>query len=241
MQAALLSKQPTTNQTAKQLQSWLSVRIYNHVKCSAPSIPHKLRTSPVTSLDNEGSADSRIAEIMINDAVLDAQLQGHATSRFPKEYTPDATTGEILLAKDYVQVELLEPIFTNNPAFPNVLITIAQRDGRLFNVTEQTFDFSSFDAVKLMLEEMLEWDNLTVQQQREIIAIASMRYQLQQSGDPQIAKQLAQETNLFRAQARANDIGRRHSSIFGAPGPARGAVSREQYGWGFNNARYPNF
>ena len=195
--------------------------------------------SPVTSLDNEGSADSRIAEVMLDDAILDNQLQGHATSQFPKKLTPDAVTGEILLAKDYIQVELLEPIYTTDD-LERRLIQIAQRDGKLFNVSEQTFDFSAFDEVVVIIEEALTWEQLTVQQQREIISVVSLRYQLQQSGDTQVARMLQSEIAQYREQARGNDVGRRHASIFDANTPARGAVARERYGW-FNSARYPRF
>lgn len=192
--------------------------------------------SPVTSLDNEGSADSRIAEIMLDDAVLDIQLQGLATTSFIKTFTPDAVTGEILL-QDYISIEPADTYMTDDDN--NVrLITFSQRDGKLFNVDEQTHDFSRFDEIKLHVEVADPFEDLTVQVQRDVIATASLRYMLNQSGDPQVARLLAAEQDKYHQQARASDVGKRSATIFDASTPARGAIARNWFG-GFNS-RYPN-
>lgn len=191
--------------------------------------------SPVTSLDNEGSADSRIAEIVLDDCVLDVQLQGLATSSYRKSFTPDVTTGEIILS-DYISIAPADLYYTDD-SMDQRPITFAQRDSKLFNVDEQTHDFSRFDKIELHVEEALSFETLTVQMQREVIATASLKYQLNQSGDPQVARMLASEQDKFHQQARANDVARRNASIFDAHTTARGAVSR---GLGFSSTRYPN-
>ena len=192
--------------------------------------------SPVTSLDDEGSADSRIVEIMLEDATLDIQLQGLAVSTYTKVFTPDSVTGEILLSSDISNVSMTVGMYTTT--LPQTeLIQLAIRGNKLMNVSEQTYDFSSFSEVVLTVEEQLSYDDLPLQQQREIIAIATLRYQSQTSGDPAVMRQLESERQMFRAQSRAHDVGARSASIFTAQTPARGAVNRNSIGWS-GNARY---
>ena len=192
--------------------------------------------SPVTNLDDEGSADSRIAELLLTDAALDIQLQGLAVSSYTKVYTPDSSTGEILLNADVSNVALAAGLYTTT--LPDTeLIQIAIRGSKLMNVSEQTFDWSKFDEVVLHVEEQLSYEDLPIQQQRECIALATLRYQQQTSGDPAVMRQLEQERQYFRATSRANDIGQRNVSIFTAPTPARGAVDRNRIGWS-GSARY---
>ena len=197
--------------------------------------------SPVTNLNSEGSSDSRIAEMVLDDCVLDTQLQGVVTNTYMKTFIPDLITGEVLIP-NYISIEPVGLYMTDDGEPPRI-ITFAQRNGKLFNVDSQSFDFGRFlpDGIRMRVEEPLHFDELTVQMQREVVANASLKYQLNQSGDPQVARLLAAEQDKFRQISRSNDVSRRRTSIFSAPTPAQGAIARERWGSNPNTARYPGF
>ena len=114
------------------------------------------------------------------------------------------------------------------------------RDGRVFNGTDGTYQFSddSLTELDLYITRLQDWDELPLASRKAIAAQAALEYLTQVNADP-IKLQMAQAKAYQTLNAhRGSDLQQRDANIFGDGGTPFRAVTRTTRTW---NPRYPKF
>ena len=92
-------------------------------------------------------------------------------------------------------------------------MNVAVRDGKLFNVTSQTDNFSAYTSkvsdqggFRLVVKVYLPFTSLNVNTRRMVMEEAARRYQMLTQGATNVDAMLSGRAQLSRAQGRSNDI-----------------------------------
>ena len=95
------------------------------------------------------------------------------------------------------------------------------RDGKLFNVTSQTNDFSDFTSkvasqggFRLVVKVYLPFTSLNVATRRSIMEESARRYQMLTQGAGNVDAMLSGRAQISRAQGRANDMNNKSRNLF---------------------------
>ncbi len=115
-------------------------------------------------------------------------------------------------------------------------MNVAVRDGKLFNVTSQTDDFSAYTSkvsdqggFRLVVKVYLPFTSLNVNTRRMVMEEAARRYQMLTQGATNVDAMLSGRAQLSRAQGRSNDINNKGRNLFTGDFNRYFAVSRNNF------------
>ncbi len=155
---------------------------------------------PVTSLSTP-TADIGVAQAILDFCSRDFQINGFSANTFQKDYAAGST---ISLGTNILSVSVYEQPYSDRV----IGVTIIDQSGpKLYNVTDDTINFSDLPSgeIKLMEIRMLDWADIPTAQQIEIVGNAKQKYQMIVQGDKDMNQQLLYELGEARKIARQND------------------------------------
>ena len=176
------------------------------------SILGAIGQSPITSI-SAGSANPEVAFIynLLRDANVDVQSEGwHFNTEKHKEYTPDATTGKIVIGSDILQMDVAK-------GWTHRHFDVVRRDGYLYDKFDHTDNWSDYTSVDLDVTILFTYEDIPSVFKRYIIARASTRAATQLVGNPQLAQLLQQQEGLARAACMEYECNQGNHSMFGLP------------------------
>ena len=133
---------------------------------------------PVNSLADQKNADAAIANNILTEISREVQTHGwHFNTQDKVTLTPDSTTKYINLTDNMVRVDIdywtsSEGISSVNPADNR---DVTQRGDRLFNRTDNTYEFTS--SVKATVIYIFDWTELPEPARRYIAVRAARIFQ----------------------------------------------------------------
>jgi hypothetical protein len=171
----------------------------------------------VSDLENQSGVDTSIAEYLLNQFTDDYQFRGLANNRYSKTLTigPD---GLVRLPATIISLDF-NSLLTN--AEDNVVrVSIKNNNGSfyLWNVTDQTSDFSAYstEEIKATLIVSVEWEDIDTPGQRAIVASAARRYQMLTQGDQGADAYLAQDEAMYNMKGKSRDMDSKRKTIWDA-------------------------
>lgn len=194
--------------------------------------------SPVSSLSLSEGSDIQLAKFYIDRALKDAQLEGFAINHVEKTFTADAE-GRIAVPTNVFEVELLDAVYSKDTKHPTLIMPTISGQRIMDANTREPAPFEPGQKYSMRLTYVLEFDELTAQQQRQIISTAAARFQVEQGSNPDTQNRMAQEELYYRGLGKQADLRQRKSTIFDSGGPAWRASKGRNANGGFNN-RYPH-
>ena len=168
--------------------------------------------SPITSID-AGSANPEVAFVynLLRDANVDVQSEGwHFNTEKHKEYTPDATTGKIVIGSDILQMDV-------SKGWTHRHFDVVKRDGYLYDKFDHTDNWSDYTSVDLDVTILFTYEDIPSVFKRYIIARAATRAATQLVGNPQLAQLLQQQEGLARAACMEYECNQGNHTMFGLP------------------------
>jgi len=201
------------------------------------------RERPVTALGSSTENDSLMAEQILDEVLLREQMAGLHVNTTEAQFTPDATTGYVVLPSDTLQVQ-----GWNNHTGRNFMhretsgaVYLYDQDG-IPGSWGSTRDFSATgtddDTVYVRLTQCMDFADLPVQHQFSIVDQAAVEYQQHVMGSTQVDSQLQARAARSRAIARAYDMRMRPNNQFEdgrSQGPRMGRFTPR--GWPYNDIR----
>jgi len=193
--------------------------------------------SLVADLEEASGIDTGIAEFLLDQHSLEHQLRGIAENKFTKKIEPDEN-GHILLGypnNDYEGVleASLQSVHYNEDRILIKARATETNPPRLYNMTDETDVWVDTEEYWVSITALLKWEKLDTTTQRAILASAMRRYQMLTQGDRITDQLLAQEEQLSKIKAKANDISDKRRNLLANSD----AATRYPYGW---NRRYWN-
>ena len=191
----------------------------------------------VSDLENQSGVDTSIAEYLLNQYTDDFQFRGLANNRFDKNLTIDPS-GLVRLPQTIISLDFGSRIL--NEAGEVIRVSVKNTEGSfyLWNVTDQTSDFSAFANAEPLVASLIvtvDWENIDTPGQRAIVSSAARRYQMLTQGDGAADAYLAQEESYYNMKGKARDVESKGKTIWNnASAQTRRAVFR-------NNDANPNF
>lgn len=196
---------------------------------------------PVTSLTGADLAtDTTTARFMLGIVAKEVQERGLDENVFEKLIPMNQADGSFPLPPHTIDVYLRTTIrWTDDTGEERGNINIAPRDNKVYNVDQQTFDFSEYEdqlaedkgSLRVVVKVYLDFDDLNSVTKRTVMEEAARRYQLATQASPQVDGFLAQRTQLSRMNHRANDINNKGRNLFDGTDARRNfAVDRSIYG-----------
>ena len=197
----------------------------------------------VTSLTDSQNTDVNLAEFLLDQQTLEAQLRGLAANYRMIKVKPsrtgpvgnavkpisDDTKGRILLS-DYtedmrtgslISAELVTGLVDSSL---DLRVTASPRrfgveaNGRdyniLYNVTTNTDEWDLDTEVKINLVEFVEFEDLETSIQKSITANSSRQYQLFVQGDRDVDRMLGEKAAMLSAKGRAADMNDKRRNLF---------------------------
>ncbi len=176
------------------------------------SILGAIGQSPVTSI-SAGSSNPEVSFIynLLRDSNVDVQSEGwHFNTEKHVPYTPDATTGQIVIGSDILQMDI-------SKGWTHRHFDVVRRDGYLYDKFDHTDNWNDYTSVDLDVTILISFEDLPSVFQRYIIARASTRAATQLVGNPQLAQLLQQQEGLTRAACMEYECQQGNHSMFGLP------------------------
>ncbi len=169
----------------------------------------------VSDLENQSGVDTSIAEYLLNQFTDDYQFRGLANNRYSKTLTL-GDDGLVRLPATIISLDF-NSLLTN--AEGNVVrVSIKNTNGSfyLWNVTDQTSDFSAYstEEIKATLIVSVEWEDIDTPGQRAIVASAARRYQMLTQGDQGADAYLAQDEAMYNMKGKARDVDSKRKTIW---------------------------
>ena len=125
---------------------------------------------PINNLDEQKNADAAIARNILTEISRDVQSMGwHFNTSTKVTFSPDSTTKEITLPESIVRIDINH---TMENAGNSDSRDITQRGSRLFNRTDNTYEFTS--DVKATVVYIFDWDEMP-EPVRRYVTIKSAR------------------------------------------------------------------
>ena len=184
--------------------------------------------TPVTSLSSDASADTTVAEQILDQATLDAQLRGLANNYYKLTIQPDAVTKEITLPAGTMRFDVI--------SYPGNDRIVVSRNGKLFSPERGAFTFD--EEIEVCVFTELAWDDIELAVRRSIAATAAARYGQVVNGDAGVMRRLYQEEQDFRGVAKSADVRSRQRNIYDSSREAFNARNR-RLSTGRSANRYP--
>jgi hypothetical protein len=194
----------------------------------------------VADLDNQSGVDTSIAEFILDEFTSDFQMRGLANNEYPEKLTI-GEDGRILLPTTIISLDFLTLLM--NPEGVAVRVSIKRQGDTflLFNVTDQTLDWTAYaDQADLLMAKFIveiPWEDIDTPGQRAVVAQASRRYQMLTQGDGAMDAYLQQDEQIYTFKGKARDMESKHRNIWDASSyQTKRAVFRPP--GGAVNARY---
>ena len=125
---------------------------------------------PINNIDEQKNADAAIAQNILTEISRDVQSMGwHFNTSTKVTFSPDSTTKEITLPESIVRIDINH---TMENAGNSDSRDITQRGSRLFNRTDNTYEFTS--DVKASVVYIFDWDEMP-EPVRRYVTIKSAR------------------------------------------------------------------
>lgn len=166
--------------------------------------------SLVADLQEASGIDTGIAEFLLDQSSMEAQVRGIAENKFVKQIVPDAN-GYLLLGypnNDYLGVLEAALVSTHYNTDRNLIVGRLSQDNppRLYNMTDSTDVWSTTEDYYVSITALLRWEQLDTTTQRAVLATAMRKYQMMTQGDPRMDQLLAQDEALSKIKSKANDV-----------------------------------
>lgn len=184
----------------------------------------------VSDLDNQTGVDTSIAEYLLNQYADDFQFRGLANNRYTKTLTIDDATNKVPLPTTIISLDFNTLLYTTDNTTVRVSVKKEGSAFVLWNVTEQTTDFSAYSGqeLKATLIVRVDWEDIDTPGQRAITASAARRYQMLTQGDAGMDQYLAQDEMVHNMKGRSRDIESKQRTVWDASSSqTRRAVFRE--------------
>jgi hypothetical protein len=182
----------------------------------------------VSDLENQSGVDTSIAEYLLNQFTDDYQFRGLANNR----YNTTLEVGEdglVRLPNTTISLDFNTLLYNENNEVIRVSVKTQNDSYILWNVTDQTSDFSSYSGEELKgtLIVSVEWEDIDTPGQRAIVASAARRYQMLTQGDQGADAYLAQDEAMYNMKGKSRDIDSKRRTVWDSASPqAKRAVFR---------------
>jgi len=174
------------------------------------SILGAIGQSPVTSLVFDNPEISLIYNLL-RDANVDVQSEGwHFNTEKHVTYTPDSTTGKIVIGSDILKMDVTE-------GWSKKKYDVVRRDGNLYDKYDHTDDWSDVTEILLDITKLITFDDLPQVFKRYITYRASRVAATQLVANPQLVQLLAQNEAFSRAALLEYECNQGNHSMFGFP------------------------
>ena len=166
--------------------------------------------SPVTTIVKT-NPEVGVIYNLLRDSNIDVQAEGwHFNSEKHVTYTPDATTGKIVIGNDILKMDVTE-------GWRKRVYDVVKRGGYLYDKYDHTDDWSDHTEINLDVIRAYSFDDLPTVFQRYIIARASRRAATQLVANQELVKLLATQESYARASCIEYECNQSNTTMFGFP------------------------
>ena len=174
----------------------------------------------VSDLENQSGVDTSIAEYLLDSYCQDFQMRGLANNEYLATLAIDQQTGKIALPSTIISLDFRTALYTEDNIAVRVSIKKEGDSYFLWNVTEQTSNWSNYsDAgtdIQAVLIVEIPWEDIDTPGQRGIVASAARRYQMLTQGDGDMDAYLQQDEMMYNFKGKARDAESKARSIWDA-------------------------
>jgi hypothetical protein len=201
------------------------------------------RERPVSALGTATENDSLMAEQILDEILMREQMTGQHVNTTEAQFTPDGTSGYVVLPTDTLAVAGSNQHVARNYYHRETDggVYLYDSDG-IPGTWGATRDFSSTgtddDTVYCRITQCMTFEDLPVQHQFSIVDQAAVEYQQHVMGSNSVDNQLQARAARSRAIARAYDMRSRPNNQFDdgrSQGPRMGRFTPR--GWPYNDQR----
>lgn len=173
------------------------------------------REHPVSSLDTDKINESLLALQVLNEWLLQEQAKGLFNNTFERDFVAaTAVDGDVNVGDIVLPINTLYA----TPWGQDLRLLADPREDKgilkLFNLEDETFDFTTQTEVTIRLVLCIEWDQLSPLQQRSIADQAAQEYQMDVHGSNSMDQKLTQRAGRSRAEARAENMRKMRPNLF---------------------------
>ena len=166
--------------------------------------------SPVTSIVKD-NPEVGVIYNLLRDSNIDVQAEGwHFNSEKHVTYTPDATTGKIVIGNDILKMDVTE-------GWRKRVYDVIKRGGYLYDKYDHTDDWSDHTEINLDVIRAYSFEDLPAVFKRYIIARASRRAATQLVANQELVKLLATQESFARASCIEYECNQANTTMFGFP------------------------
>jgi hypothetical protein len=166
--------------------------------------------SPVTTIvfDNP---EVGVIYNLLRDSNIDVQAEGwHFNSEKHVTYTPDATTGKIVIGNDILKMDVTE-------GWRKRVYDVIKRGGYLYDKYDHTDDWSDHTEINLDVIRAYSFEDLPAVFKRYVIARAARRAATQLVANQELTKLLATQEQYARASCIEYECNQSNTTMFGFP------------------------
>ena len=178
---------------------------------------------PVAALGTaDQGTDTVTAQFILNDVVTKEFQERGIDENVYETIIAAAGDNTVSLPTGTIDVYLRDLLEVTDSSGENKgQMNVTVRDGKLFNVTSQTNDFSDFTSkvasqggFRLVVKVYLPFTSLNVSTRRMIMEESARRYQMLTQGASNVDAMLSGRAQLSRAQGRSNDMNNKGRNLF---------------------------
>ena len=181
--------------------------------------------SLVSDLENNSGLDTEVSEFILEQFVQDFQIRGLANNTFVRKENL-TTEGTIVLPANTISAELTS-YHTNPDGWKILGLVKGYPDKKLFNVTDQTYDWKSGVDYYIEIIHTIKWEDMDTPVQRGILSGAARQYQLVTQGDGDADIYLQSLEALHITNSKASILDDKNRNVFNSGTPKlRNLLSR---------------
>jgi len=178
---------------------------------------------PVAALGTaDQGTDTVTAQFILNDVVTKEFQERGLDENVYETIIAAAGDNTVSLPAGTIDVYLRDLLEVTDSSGENKgQMNVTVRDGKLFNVTSQTNDFSDYTSkvatqggFRLVVKVYLPFTSLNVATRRSIMEESARRYQMLTQGASNVDAMLNGRAQISRAQGRANDMNNKGRNLF---------------------------
>lgn len=156
-----------------------------------------ISASPISSLAAIPMIEGRAALNRLRQVSAEIQLEGWYFNTNYDFELPVSTDGEVVLPDNTLSVDVVPGRGRHNQ--------VTDRDGKLFDLETNSFDFSDSQSVRVDIVLELPWEHLQEAARRAIVTRAARRFAQRWLGDPNIAQYTAEDERLAYVELKKQD------------------------------------
>ncbi|MBT60444.1 MAG: hypothetical protein CMA63_02680 [Euryarchaeota archaeon] len=190
----------------------------------------------ISDLENQSGVDSSIAEYLLDQYTQDFQLRGLANNVYTYDLKVDSETKLISLPSNIMSLDIITPCYNSDGELVRVSVKKSGGGFILFNVTDQTTNWSSYSSktLKGRIIVKLDWEDIDTPGQRSITASAARRYQMLTQGDRDMDSYLQQDELIYGTKGKSRDIFSKDRTIWDAGSYQKRRAVFRPHGGGMN-------